>query len=316
MCIAPQKYIEKVVASYEKMFGEKPSAKMYSLLEKGDHPELDDSELLDAQGIQQYQSLIGSLQWAISLGRFDIATAVMSMSSFQAAPCHGHLNCLQRICGYLVKMKHATLRFQVHEPDYSDLPDKHYDWTSAYGEVSELLPHDAPEALGKPVTLTHYVDVNLFHNALTGRSVTGILHMLNATPIDWYSKKQATVETATDSLEFVAAHICVEQIVDLRNTLRYLGVPFQEKNYMFGDNESVVNSSSIPHSKLHKRHTALSFHCVCKAVASKYVGFYFLPGADNPADVLSKHWSYTSSWNNLQGLLFWRGDTSLITDKE
>ena len=82
LCMAPCKYIERVVASYEKMFGEKPSAKMFSPLEKGDHPELDKSELLDATGIQQYQSLIGSLQWAISFGRFDIATAVMSMSSF------------------------------------------------------------------------------------------------------------------------------------------------------------------------------------------------------------------------------------------
>ena len=43
-------------------------------MEKGDHPELDDSELLDAEGIQQYQSLIGSLQWAISFTRFDIST--------------------------------------------------------------------------------------------------------------------------------------------------------------------------------------------------------------------------------------------------
>ena len=82
LCMAPQKYIEILTASYEKMSGEKPSAKMYSPLGRGDHPELDDSELLDANGIQQYQSLIGSMQWAISLGRFDIATAVMSMSSF------------------------------------------------------------------------------------------------------------------------------------------------------------------------------------------------------------------------------------------
>ena len=59
---------------------------MYSPLEKGDHPELDDSELLDATSIQNYQSLIGSLQWAVSLGRFNIATAVMSMSSFCALP--------------------------------------------------------------------------------------------------------------------------------------------------------------------------------------------------------------------------------------
>jgi hypothetical protein len=44
--------------------------------------------------------------------------------------------------------------------------------------------------------------------------------------------------------------------------LRYLGVPIREKSYMFGDNESVVNSSIQPHAKLHKRHMALSFHRV------------------------------------------------------
>ena len=84
--MSPQKHTDRLAASYEKMFGEKSSAKMYSLLEKGDQPKLDDSNILDAEGIQQYQSLIGSLQWAISLGRFDIATAVMSMSSFRVLP--------------------------------------------------------------------------------------------------------------------------------------------------------------------------------------------------------------------------------------
>src|SRR6187200_1336076 len=122
-------------------------------------------------------------------------------------------------------MKTATLRFRVHEPDYSDLPTKHYNWSSAYGEVSELLPENAPELLGKHVTLTHYVDANLFHDALTGRSVTGILHMLNATPIDWYSKKQSTVETATYGSEFVAGCIYIDQVIDLWTTWRYLGVP-------------------------------------------------------------------------------------------
>ena len=119
--------------------------------------------------------------------------------------------------------------------------------------------------------------------------------MLNAMPIDWYSKKQATVETATYGSEFVAACICIDQVIDIQTTLRYPGIPIQDLSYMFGDNESVVNLSSIPHAKLHKRHNALSFHRVCEAVASKYVGFYFLPGADNPADILSKLWSYASN---------------------
>ena len=82
LCMAPRKYIEKMVGNYEMMFGEKPKLNVSSPLEKVDHPEIDTSELLDPQGTQQYQSLIGSLQWAVALGRLDIATAVMTLSSF------------------------------------------------------------------------------------------------------------------------------------------------------------------------------------------------------------------------------------------
>ena len=240
---------------------------------------------------------------------------MMSMSSFRAAPRRGHLNRLKHICGYLSKMKHGAISFRTQLPDYSDLPGMIYDWFNVYGIVKELLPHDMPKPLGKLVILTHYVDANLFHDMLTGRSVTGIIHMLNATPIDWFSKKQATVETATYGSEFVAARTCVEQIIDLRNTLRYLGVPVHETSYMFGDNESVVNSSMNPYGKLHKRHTALSFHRVREAVASKIIQFHHIPGENNPADIMSKHWSYSSIWNMLQCLLFWQGNTANIADK-
>ena len=45
LCMAPQKYIDRLAASYEKIYEEKPNAKMYSLLDKGDHPELDNSKM-------------------------------------------------------------------------------------------------------------------------------------------------------------------------------------------------------------------------------------------------------------------------------
>ena len=80
LCMAPMKYIEKVIANYSKLFNdEKLQKRVKSPIEPGDHPELDNSNLLDVEGIQKYQSIIGSLQWAISLGRFDIATAVMML---------------------------------------------------------------------------------------------------------------------------------------------------------------------------------------------------------------------------------------------
>ena len=106
LCMSPKKYIkERLIPTYEKMFGEKPKTRAMSPLEQNDHPKLDDSEFLDEEGIQQYQSLIGMLQWTISLGRYDIACAVMTMSSFCAAPRREHLERLKRICGYLVKMQ-------------------------------------------------------------------------------------------------------------------------------------------------------------------------------------------------------------------
>jgi hypothetical protein len=100
--------------------------------------------------------------------------------------------------------------------------------------------------------------------------------------------------------------------MDLRNTLRYLGVPIRGCSWMFGDNESVVNSATQPHAKLHKRHTALSFHRVREAIAAGIVRFFHIPGDANPADILSKHWGYTQVWQLLQPLLFWQGDTEGI----
>jgi hypothetical protein len=311
LCMAPRKYVEKMIASYQQFFGTKPRTVYSSPLEKGDHPEMDTSEFLDATGIEQYQSLIGAMQWAISIGRIDITMAVMTLSSFRAIPRHGHMDRVRRVYGYLSKMKDAAIRVRTDEPDYSSLPEQEFDWAqSVYGNVSELLPTDAPSPLGKYVTLTHYFDANLYHDMLTGRSVTAILHLFNKTPIDWYSKKQATIETATYGSEFVAARTCVDQVVDLRTSLRYLGVPIRETSYMFGDNKSVIDSSTFPHAKLHKRHNALSFHRVREAVAAKVISIYHLAGEYNPADILSKHWGYQQIWRILQPLLFYQGDTA------
>jgi hypothetical protein len=68
---------------YENMFGCKPK-EYTSPLEKGDHPEIDDDTYeLEIEGIKRYQTMIGCLQWAVSLRRFDIQTATMTMDQFR-----------------------------------------------------------------------------------------------------------------------------------------------------------------------------------------------------------------------------------------
>jgi hypothetical protein len=115
---------------------------------------------------------------------------------------------------------------------------------------------------------------------LTGRSITGILHLCNQTLVDWYSKWQATVETATFGSKFTAARIAVDKIIDLRITLQYLGVPVNHKSFMFGDNQAVVMNSAIPNASLNKRHNALSAKILC---------YYWIDGKLNPANIVSKH---------------------------
>jgi hypothetical protein len=68
LCISTTKYIDKLVKNYEKLFGMKPSTSVTSPLEKGDHPELDTSELCTTEQITQYQSMIGALNGLLQLG--------------------------------------------------------------------------------------------------------------------------------------------------------------------------------------------------------------------------------------------------------
>ena len=53
-----------------------------------------------------------------------------------------------------------------------------------------------------------HVDANLYHDMISGRSVTGIMHLASKTVIDVYSKMQSTVETATFASAYVAARTC------------------------------------------------------------------------------------------------------------
>jgi hypothetical protein len=112
-----------MIGQFENMFGIKPS-EYTSPLEKGDHPEVDTSEELDTEGIKKYQTMIGSLQWAVSRGRFDIQTATMTMSRVRAAPRQGHLLRLKQMYGYLRKYASAAIRVRIQEPDFSELPDQ------------------------------------------------------------------------------------------------------------------------------------------------------------------------------------------------
>ena len=114
--------------------------------------------------------------------------------------------------------------------------------------------------------------------------------------------------------EFVSGRTSVEQVVDLRNSFRYLGVPINDIiidiSYVLGDNETMINSLSFPHAKLHKIHNILSYHYVRSMVASGFIAMYHIPSSANLTDILTKHWGAQSIWNLVQPVLNWMGNTA------
>ena len=60
--MVPRKYIKTIIDGYKNMFDKKTPINFKLQLEKWDHAELDNSELLVPSGVQKFQSLIGSIQ--------------------------------------------------------------------------------------------------------------------------------------------------------------------------------------------------------------------------------------------------------------
>ena len=69
LCMDVGRYIDKMCDNYSRLFPGSPISKKYwQPLETGDHPKLDVSAFCNKNDIEVYQSMIGSMQWAVSIG--------------------------------------------------------------------------------------------------------------------------------------------------------------------------------------------------------------------------------------------------------
>ena len=153
-----------------------------------------------------------------------------------------------RVCSYVRKFPQAAIQIHTgipnHEATVGEYPEQ-YDWMeTVYGSPTEELPPNMPTPKGKLVHTTTFFDANLMHEVITGRSASGVLHFLNQTPWEWFSKRQAQVEMATYGSEFMAAHQAIEQIMDIRYTL-WMSLTTKQgsilSHYCFGKGKPIQN---------------------------------------------------------------------------
>ena len=82
-------------------------------------------------------------------------------------------------------------------------------------------------------------------------------------PIYWFSKKPNSADTSTFGSNFLDIKQCYEYIRGLRYRLRMMGIPVEDNNFIYCDNQSVVINVSLPDSTLKKKINSTAYHFFC-----------------------------------------------------
>jgi hypothetical protein len=119
------------------------------------------------------------------------------------------------------------------------------------------------------------------------QSQSGYLIWLNGGPISWGSKKQSTPCLSSCESELVAAVSTTQEIITLRRQLSQLGLPQSAPTEILTDNMGLIylmeNNRGYAQAKgIHR------LYWLRQQVNNKIVRLSFIPGADNPADFLTK----------------------------
>ena len=106
--------------------------------------------------------------------------------------------------------------------------------------------------------------------------------------IFWYTKRQATVESAVFGAEFVAMKQDMEVSRGLRYKLRMMGVPIEGPTHIYGENMSTIHNTQCPESQLKKKSNSICYHAVREAVAMGELLTGHVRTDENLADILTK----------------------------
>ena len=198
---------------------------------------------------------------------------------------------VMQIFGYLKKYHNAELVFDPSDPMINEQDFERRDRASSefgHMEGKEELPPNMPEPRGLGFTIVAKVDADHASDTVTRRSRTGILVYLNCSLVHWWSKKQASIESSSFGVEFIAMKQCCEYLRGLRYKLHMMGIPCDKPSHIYGDNQSVLANTTMPDSMLKKKSQSIAYHFVHEKSGHGEWRMAYVNTHDNEADLLTK----------------------------
>ena len=200
--------------------------------------------------VRPYNSLVGSLLYAATATRPDIAFAVGQVARFMSKPGNKQWGVAKRILRYLDATKHLGLVFQGGQP----------------GQDQLSIATDSDYAQDED----------------TRRSTTGYLTRLGTSTLSWASKRQTAVTRSSAEAEYMAMAEGAQEVLYLRQLLHDFDPTYvQGPTTMHADNQGAIHLAKEEAFHPRTRHIDVRAHCIREAVADNHIVMEYHPENKN-----------------------------------
>ncbi|CAH1414926.1 unnamed protein product [Lactuca virosa] len=222
--------------------------------EQAQSPSTEDE--IDEMSRLPYASAVGSIMYAMTCTRPDVAFALSMVSRYQGNPGKAHWTAVKNILKYLRTTK---------------------DWILTLGGSDDLR-------------VVGYSDASFQTDRDKFRSQSGWVFTLNGGAITWKSSKQETVADSTCESEYIAASEAAKEAIWLRNFIGDLGVvpAIKEPMEIFCDSNSAVALAKEPRDHGRSRHIDRKYHFIRHKIEEGLLVAKRVSSDENPADPLTK----------------------------
>ena len=207
-------------------------------------------ETVDQDLLRKYQSLVGSLLYAATNTRPDIAYAVGMLCRAMGKPTPDLYAAGLRVVAYLAHHKHIGLHYECDQMPLSGMSDA--DWAVKH-------------------------------------STSGYVFSMSKAAISWGSKKQPTIALSSCESEIMAASEAAKEAVYLDRFVAELGFKDDpDPIHLSLDNKAAIDSSYNPENHSRTKHIDRRHYFIRELVEEGRLVVPFVSSVDNQADFFTK----------------------------
>jgi hypothetical protein len=205
----------------------------------------------------EYMKIVGTLLYAATSTRLDIAHAVQKLSSRIQSPMVRDLHAANRVLRYLSGTRSIGLVF--------------------YGKQTDTV-----------MSVEAYCDADWANDRGDRKSISGWVTKLNGSPISWSSKKQRTVALSTCEAELYALCEAVKEILWLKGLMDELGLKTPSPSIVHCDNQSTVQVSKNGVKSERTKHIDVKYNFIVDTISSGVIKSQWISTTQQQADLFTK----------------------------